>query len=118
MTAKPDPAQPLSPQAEALPVIFRKEGKNGIVAFFPTLPADVNGARFTCYAHIGQHSAAGYGYYRSTKRATPEERQALLRELRGIYERDGDCRLVLYERMTPQHRQAFNAAVAAYRKES
>jgi hypothetical protein len=108
----------MTAQPEPLPVIFRRETAGSIIAFFPTLPEDVNGRYLTCYAHLGQHSGASFDYYRGTKRATPNERQDLLRELRGIYERDGDCRLVIYERMTPQHRAAFNAAVAAYRKES
>lgn len=106
----------MTAQPEPLPVIFRKEGAD-VVAFFPTIPGDINGRYVTCYAHLGQHSSAALDYYRSTKRATPNERQDLLRELRGIYESDGGCRLVIYERMTPQHRRAFNAAVVAYREE-
>jgi predicted nucleic acid-binding Zn finger protein len=63
-------------------VIFRKEG-GGVVAFMPYDIADLNG-NITCYAHIGQHSAASLGYYRTTKSATEKEYFDLLNELQSI----------------------------------
>jgi hypothetical protein len=68
----------------------------------------------TCYAHIGQHSGASYGYFRSLKPATESEYEGLLRELRGIYERgpmSERSRLVVKKRMSPKMRDAFNEAL-------
>ena len=99
---------------EKLPVIFRKEKTDGsVTAVFPTLPADVNGRYFTVYAHIGQHGSGSLGWYNETRAAKPGEYADLLHELRGIYSRPDDAEaveLVIYQRMTPQHRAAFNAA--------
>lgn len=102
---------------EALPVIFRiepgvkasvrrGEGCHYVTAVFPTLPGDSSPNSVTVYAHLGQHGAAGFGWYRETKKATPEEYADLLRELRGIYERDDDpdaVRLVVCQRWTRHH---------------
>ena len=63
-------------------VIFRKEDGD-VVAFMPYDIADING-NITCYAHIGQHSAASFGYYRTTKSATEKEYFDLLNELQSI----------------------------------
>lgn len=39
-----------------------------------------------CYAHVGQHGEGARAYFRDcTRNATPIERAALVRELRGIY---------------------------------
>ena len=92
-----------------LPVIFRKGGGE-VTAVFPTLPWDRQG-HLTIYAHVGQHGGASFGWYNRTRAATPEEYRPLLRELRGIYERDlageGAYPLRVYKRMTRHHRQAF-----------
>jgi hypothetical protein len=53
-------------------------------AFLPD--ADVNPGHVMCYAHIGQHSEADFGYYQITQPAdenTPEA-QALIAELKSI----------------------------------
>lgn len=61
-------------------VIFRKYHDGEILALFPELPADRK--HCTCYAHVGQHSAADYqGCIRSSRPATPDEYKALAREL-------------------------------------
>lgn len=105
----------------ALPVIFRADwnsregGAVHITAVFPTLPGNSDPRTATCYAHIGQHSACSPEWYRSTQRpATPEEYSDLLRELRGIYERDDDSdavRLVIAKRWTRQHDDARRAEI-------
>lgn len=97
---------------EKLPVIFRTEPgdrKAGLVAIFPSVCEGYAGYHMGCYAHIGQHGSASLDYYRSeTIPAKPEEYADLLQELRGIYERGEDpVELVIYRRMTPQHRAAF-----------
>lgn len=95
---------------EKLPVIFRKErGKNGeVTAVFPAMPQDAGGHFMTCYAHIGQHSGCSFGWYWNTRAATPEDYGDLLAELRTIYEHGEDpVELVIYRRITPQHRREF-----------
>lgn len=86
---------------ERLPVIFRAERsgdfKGDVTAVFPTL--DGAPGEMTCYAHIGQHSACNLDWYYSTRPAKPNEYEALLAELRGIYESELDAvRLVVYKR--------------------
>lgn len=97
-----------------LPVIFKKHyeaGKWEVTAFFPTLPATND--TMTCYAHIGQHSGASFGYFHAGKKASEAEYSDLLRELRGIYERGPlaeQSRLVVKQRMSPGMRKAFKEA--------
>lgn len=103
---------------EYLPVIFRAdkygEEKGAITAIFPTLPGTSAGDDYTCYTHIGQHSFASYGWYiKRTRQAKPSEYRELLTELRRIYEtpEPGDTthlRLVVFKRMTKQHRKEFD----------
>lgn len=94
----------------ALPVIFRKERDGDVTAVFPTLAADRAGHLFTVYAHIGQHSAGSFGWYRETKAARPPEYASLLAELRSIYETGPDAvTLQIYARMTPAHRRALRS---------
>lgn len=65
-------------------VIFKIERNKGaeVVAFFPAWAGDSNPYRTcTCYAHMGQHSAASLEYARSLRPATPEEYAPLLREM-------------------------------------
>lgn len=95
-----------------IPVIFRAE-KNGdfkgeVTAVFPTAPADVFGITLTVYTHIGQHSGGTFCWYHSTRAAKPEEYAALLAELQAIY---APNKLIVYQRMTPKHRRAFDEKV-------
>ena len=86
---------------DLMPIIFRAERsgdfKGDVTAVFPTI---TERAGFLTYAHIGQHSAGSLGWYRQTRAAKPAEYADLLRELRRIYEADGDCRLVVRQRMS------------------
>lgn len=75
---------------EILPVLFRFDAGD-VTAVFPTLAADQTGALMTCYAHIGQHSACSFGWYRGTRPAKPDEYADLLQELRSIYETGPDA---------------------------
>lgn len=115
------PSTPTKP--EPLPVIFRKHFERGggswkdgrwiVTAAFPTLHSDSsNWYNFTCYAHIGQHGSASPQWFRKGQLARPAEYADLLAELRGIYENDPDwpCVLKVYQRETPQHRAAREAA--------
>ncbi len=104
---------------EKLPVIFRRPRSksmfeiDGVTAVFPTLPWNNSGGDFTIYAHIGQHGGASHGWYYETRAAKPEEYSDLLRELQRIYSRPDDpeaVELVIYKRMTPQHREANRIA--------
>ncbi len=87
---------------EKLPVIFRAERsgpfKGDVTAVFPTL--DEGQGTMRCYAHIGQHSGCCLEWYWSTRPARPAEYASLLAELRDIYERDGDVKLVVRKRRT------------------
>lgn len=98
---------------QTLDVVFRaSRGRHPeITACFPTEPADLRGTQFTCYAHIGQHSGASWGWYQTTRAAKPEEYADLLAELRQIYEQDGDepVRLIVRQRVSRAMRDAFNA---------
>jgi hypothetical protein len=65
-------------------VIFRYETGGGVYALFPGLIADDHG-HVTCYAHVGQHSAADYDHCIAKSRpATPAEYAALASELEAI----------------------------------
>ena len=61
--------------AELVPVIFRAERNKGaeVTAVFPTFPGTNDPARFAVYAHVGQHGAGTYGWYRRTRPARLEE---------------------------------------------
>lgn len=80
-------------------IIFRKAknpytNKYEIVAFMPELPA--NYGRILSYMHIGQHGEADLGFYHETKKATAEEYNPLLKELKSIYD---DCILVVKQKL-------------------
>lgn len=94
-----------------LPVIFRKDASGEVTAVFPTEPFDMAGTELRVYAHVGQHGGASFGWYHGSRKACSREYKALLRELRGIYESDGDCRLIVCERMSAAHKAKFAAAV-------
>jgi hypothetical protein len=69
-------------------MIFRTvkagEFKGSVDAVIVDAPA--NRGYVVCYAHVGQHSEGSREYFREkTRTATPRERSALVRELRGIY---------------------------------
>lgn len=59
-------------------VIFRKDQRGEITAFFPDT---YKLGELVCYQHIGQHSMASIGYYRKTKPALKKEYTSLLNEL-------------------------------------
>lgn len=95
-----------------LPVIFRAEKsgmhKGEVTAVFPTWPAGRRGRDMTVYAHVGQHSAASFEWYRTTRPATADEYADLLVELRSIYGcGDDPWRLKICQRISPAHRAAF-----------
>ena len=75
-------------------VIFRKDKEGNIIAFFPELR--VNYGNIASYMHIGQHSEAGYWFYKETKKADKSEYSSLLDELKRIYD---DCILVVKQRL-------------------
>jgi len=64
-------------------VVFRKfDGE--VIALFPEDKADYSG-NVTSYSHIGQHSAANFGYVmQKSKKATPREYADLKKELTSI----------------------------------
>lgn len=64
-------------------VIFRKF-EDEVTALFPLEPGTSNPYDMTCYAHVGQHSAADMLWVRETKPAKPSEYRDLARELRQI----------------------------------
>ena len=57
---------------------------NDIFAFFPKEKWKTNTNLFTCYAHIGQHSACHIDYAKECKEATKEQYLDLQRELESI----------------------------------
>lgn len=104
---------------DSLPVIFRKDTKDGfndITAVFPTLPSNYSGSDMTCYAHVGQHSGCSREWYYTTKPAKPEEYADLLAELRQIYENPADdpVKLVVRHRITYDMDKARMAEAALY----
>ena len=106
-----------------LPVIFKKHFERGsgweVTAFFPTLPSSYDGSTMTCYAHLGQHGGASFGYFLAGKKCKPEEYADLLRELRGIYEHGPDeenFQLVVAQRRSRKMSDEFNAEVKRLRK--
>lgn len=78
-------------------VIFRKFKDGDIIALLPGIPANIG--RVMSYMHIGQHGEADSLIVHDTKLAKPEEYADLLAELRWIYESDGDCELVVSQKM-------------------
>lgn len=92
------------------PVIFRKR-KGEICAVFPALPWSMDGATMTVYAHVGQHGAADWGWYNSTKAAKPDEYASLLTELEGL-----GYRVRIYRKRTNKHRDEFNAELQRYKE--
>lgn len=63
-----------------------EDGKEAIFAFFPKMyyNKELYKTTFTCYAHIGQHSACHIDYIKECKEATPEQYADLKAELQSI----------------------------------
>lgn len=66
-------------------------GKDGNpILFFPD--ASANPGNMLCYVHMGQHSEASLGYYRSLRNVRPDKKErvalaALLREYKGFLDK-------------------------------
>lgn len=92
------------------PVIFRvwKDEPKSVIAFFPTVPTDVNGYHCESYEHVGQHSGADYDACIShTRPATEAEYYPLLEELARIgYRNLRVVRRQTYEMMQTRMREA------------
>ncbi|TIX43795.1 MAG: hypothetical protein E5V40_01765 [Mesorhizobium sp.] len=91
------------------PVLFRvhrapKTHGDDVTAVFPAEPSDMTGRYMTCYAHIGQHGACGWEWYRRTRPATPAEYASLKAELES---EPYGYRLKICRRIQPEHRKAF-----------
>ena len=88
------------------PVLFRanRSGyfRGSVTAVFPCEPADYSGNGMTCYAHIGQHGACDYGWYNTTRAATPAEYADLKAELEA---QPYGYRFKVCKRMQPWMRQ-------------
>lgn len=82
---------------ERVRVIYRidRRGTHDVTAIFPEMSEGAG--RFTCYAHVGQHSIASREWIRTTQPATPLEYASLHHELVQIYH---DCELIISARMT------------------
>jgi hypothetical protein len=79
-------SQTFQQDTEVTPVIFRvhrepKTHGGEVTAVFPCDPADLDGCKMTCYAHVGQHGSCDYGWYQETRPAFPEEYADLKQEL-------------------------------------
>lgn len=103
----------MTKQIEKLDVIFRVvphgKFKGEVTAFFPSIAADRDYSNCQCYAHVGQHGSASYGFYKTQRLATPAEYADLLSELKGIYESEhyGEpVELVVKTRWTAKHDKA------------
>lgn len=68
-----------------IPVMFRFQGDGEVTAIFPTLPFRDGSDDVTCYAHVGQHSCASWGWIAETRAATDIEATSLLMELTRVY---------------------------------
>ena len=79
---------------EKVKVIFRKTKEGEIIAFFPE--ASANFGNILSYMHVGQHGEASHDFYMATKKATEKEYEALLKELKSIY---NDCILVVKQKL-------------------
>ena len=110
--------EPFKQDTEFTPVLFRvsrapKRNGADVIAVFPCEPTDRTGTAMSCYAPIGQHGSCGYGWYATTRPATPAEYADLLAELESA---PYGYRLKVYQRMTAQHRKALAAEVDRLRK--
>lgn len=107
---------------KTLDVIFRatRHGDHAgeVTAVFPSQPGTPDLSTCTVYAHIGQHGSGTRAWYRfGTRAATFAEYEALLRELRGIYERGADAvQLRVTSRWTHAHDQERARNLEVYKK--
>lgn len=67
----------------AIPIIFRKNKENDIIAFFPSMECNIG--IISCYSRKNGSGVATIEYYRGTKRADSAEYADLLKELKEIY---------------------------------
>ena len=98
---------------EVTPVLFRvhrspKKYGDEVTAVFPCEPADYRGLQMTCYAIVGQHSGCDFGWYYSTRPATPEEYAEIKAELEAA---PYGYRLKVCQRILAAHRRMFDAEV-------
>jgi len=102
------------PDTEFTPVIFRTDKDGEVTAVFPTQPGGrIGDGTFLCYAHVGQHGGCSLGWYQTTRPAKASEYADLKRELESA---PYGYRLKVAQRMTKEHRAAYDAASAAYVK--
>ena len=76
-------------------VIFRKNKDGEAIAFFPEF--HVQYENIMSYMHIGQHGEASLDFYYSTKKANLQEYEALLNELKVVYD---DCILTVRQKLS------------------
>lgn len=89
------------------PVLFRVHRRSGeVAAVFPAAPSDLMRHTMVCYSRVGQHGSCSLDWYRDTRAATPAEYAALKSELEAAPYR---YRLQVYQKITPAHRDAFDA---------
>lgn len=92
----------MRPDEDEATVVFRKWPGGGILALFPEIPADLQGATCQSYEHIGQHGGADYQHCISrTTPARPGEYADLKEELEKI-----GYKLKVVSRATPQMTRA------------
>jgi hypothetical protein len=63
---------------------FYDEQHNDLFAFFPEEKYNSTPGLYTCYAHVGQHSACHIDYIEECKKATPKQYKDLKEELINI----------------------------------
>lgn len=95
-------------------VIFRRWGGNnggGIIALFPSQPADYEGRYCDSYEHVGQHGGADYhGVIQATKPVSLEDAADLIQELERI-----GYRLRPIKRASHRVHEARRATARSYR---
>ena len=110
--------EPFKRDDETTPVLFRisrapKRDGSAVCAVFPCEPGNGTPGSMSCYEHLGQHGACSYGWYNTTRAATPAEYADLFTELESA---PYGYRLKVYQRMTAQHRKALDAEIARLRR--
>jgi hypothetical protein len=93
---------------EETAVLFRRSRKgNFVTAVFPCIPADDSGDLMSCFAHVGQHGAAGHAWFYSMRPAKPAEYAELKRELES---EPYGYRLKVFARIQPWMHEARRKA--------
>lgn len=100
--------------------LIEKDGE-GVFAFFPTehFTHSTTDGRFTCYAHIGQHSACHIDYANECKEAQYNEYGGLLRELIGQGYKDLQIMTkqeIEYHRQPTERELKFGEGATHYRR--